>query len=185
MKIKFATPRDNNNTSGVLRIVADGCVRAAWTHTPLAHTPAGAFCSPCPADPRASPTRGSACWVTCDGTSHSLLCPQPARYNAPLSAGDFVDLVSRGFYNGMEIQRADGFVVQTGRPADVSVGWASSGLGSRWQGGSRPMKRALTAEPCCHWWNAGVVWTDAGPAESWCRGKGLSRMARCGASPLR
>ena len=37
------------------------------------------------------------------------------------SAGDFVDLVRRGFYAGMEIQRADGFVVQTGKPdGDVS-----------------------------------------------------------------
>jgi len=37
------------------------------------------------------------------------------------SAGDFVDLVRRGFYTGMEIQRADGFVVQTGKPdGDVS-----------------------------------------------------------------
>ena len=37
------------------------------------------------------------------------------------SAGDFVDLVKRGFYDGMEIQRADGFVVQTGKPSgDVS-----------------------------------------------------------------
>ncbi|GAB4816282.1 hypothetical protein N2152v2_003328 [Parachlorella kessleri] len=39
-------------------------------------------------------------------------------YNAPISAGDFVDLVARGFYDGMEIQRADGFVVQTGKPKD-------------------------------------------------------------------
>mmetsp|Transcript_9752 Transcript_9752/g.26429 ORF Transcript_9752/g.26429 Transcript_9752/m.26429 type:complete len:447 (+) Transcript_9752:63-1403(+) len=37
-------------------------------------------------------------------------------YNAPVSAGAFLDLVERGFYNGMEIQRADGFVVQTGDP---------------------------------------------------------------------
>jgi hypothetical protein len=49
-------------------------------------------------------------------------------YNAPVSAGDFVDLVSRGFYNGMEIQRADGFVVQTGKPDDVS-GAARGGAG--------------------------------------------------------
>lgn len=33
-----------------------------------------------------------------------------------MSAGAFLDLVERGFYNGMEIQRADGFVVQTGDP---------------------------------------------------------------------
>lgn len=37
-------------------------------------------------------------------------------YNAPVTAGDFVDLVERKFYDGMEIQRADGFVVQTGKP---------------------------------------------------------------------
>lgn len=43
-------------------------------------------------------------------------------YNAPLSAGDFIDLCRRGFYNNMEIQRADGFVVQTGKPdGDVRV----------------------------------------------------------------
>jgi cyclophilin family peptidyl-prolyl cis-trans isomerase len=37
-------------------------------------------------------------------------------FNAPITAGNFVDLVQRGFYNNMEIQRADGFVVQTGDP---------------------------------------------------------------------
>lgn len=35
-------------------------------------------------------------------------------YNAPLTSGNFIDLVQRGFYNGMQIQRSDGFVVQTG-----------------------------------------------------------------------
>lgn len=39
-------------------------------------------------------------------------------YNAPVSAGDFVDLARRGFYDGMDIQRADGFVVQTGKPSN-------------------------------------------------------------------
>lgn len=50
---------------------------------------------------------------------HCFLCSPllPAAH----SAGDFVDLVRRGFYTGMEIQRADGFVVQTGKPeGDVS-----------------------------------------------------------------
>eukprot|EP00227_Mantoniella_beaufortii_P009055 CAMPEP_0197583738 /NCGR_PEP_ID=MMETSP1326-20131121/6558_1 /TAXON_ID=1155430 /ORGANISM="Genus nov. species nov., Strain RCC2288" /LENGTH=450 /DNA_ID=CAMNT_0043147999 /DNA_START=35 /DNA_END=1387 /DNA_ORIENTATION=+ len=37
-------------------------------------------------------------------------------YNAPVTAGNFIDLVERGFYNNMEIQRSDGFVVQTGKP---------------------------------------------------------------------
>jgi len=36
--------------------------------------------------------------------------------NAPVTAGNFVDLARRGFYDGMEIQRSDGFVVQTGDP---------------------------------------------------------------------
>lgn len=39
-------------------------------------------------------------------------------YNAPLTAGNFVDLVDKKFYDGMDIQRADGFVVQTGDPLD-------------------------------------------------------------------
>ncbi|CAN6861804.1 unnamed protein product [Brassica oleracea] len=37
-------------------------------------------------------------------------------YNAPVTAGNFVDLVERHFYDCMEIQRFDGFVVQTGDP---------------------------------------------------------------------
>mmetsp|Transcript_10880 Transcript_10880/g.17979 ORF Transcript_10880/g.17979 Transcript_10880/m.17979 type:complete len:484 (-) Transcript_10880:92-1543(-) len=38
-------------------------------------------------------------------------------YTAPITAGNFVDLVQRGFYNGFTIQRSDGFVVQTGDPS--------------------------------------------------------------------
>lgn len=37
-------------------------------------------------------------------------------YTAPLTAGNYVDLVEKGFYTGMAIQRSDGFVVQTGDP---------------------------------------------------------------------
>ena len=37
-------------------------------------------------------------------------------YNAPLTAGNFVELVDNKFYDSMQIQRADGFVVQTGDP---------------------------------------------------------------------
>ncbi|CAE8698057.1 unnamed protein product, partial [Polarella glacialis] len=40
--------------------------------------------------------------VVCDGWSN------------PVTAGTFVDLVDKGFYNGMEIQRADGFIIQSG-----------------------------------------------------------------------
>lgn len=43
-------------------------------------------------------------------------------YNAPVTAGAFVDLVEKKFYDGMEVQRSDGLVVQTGRPeGDVSL----------------------------------------------------------------
>eukprot|EP00931_Biecheleriopsis_adriatica_P000853 TRINITY_DN10097_c0_g1_i2.p1 TRINITY_DN10097_c0_g1~~TRINITY_DN10097_c0_g1_i2.p1 ORF type:complete len:531 (-),score=111.78 TRINITY_DN10097_c0_g1_i2:43-1635(-) len=35
-------------------------------------------------------------------------------FSAPISAGNFIDLVNRGFYDGMSIQRADGFIIQTG-----------------------------------------------------------------------
>lgn len=48
-------------------------------------------------------------------------------YNAPVSAGDFADLVQRGFYDGMEIQRSDGFVVQTGKPEGDSQGFVLDG----------------------------------------------------------
>jgi cyclophilin family peptidyl-prolyl cis-trans isomerase len=37
-------------------------------------------------------------------------------YNAPVTAGNFLDLINQGFYDGMDIQRSDGFVVQSGRP---------------------------------------------------------------------
>lgn len=42
-------------------------------------------------------------------------------YNAPVTAGAFVDLVQKKFYDGMEVQRSDGLVVQTGRPENVSL----------------------------------------------------------------
>ncbi|KAG7666671.1 putative Peptidyl-prolyl cis-trans isomerase, chloroplastic [Nannochloris sp. 'desiccata'] len=48
-------------------------------------------------------------------------------YNAPLSAGDFIDLCRRGFYDSMEIQRADGFVVQTGKPSGDAEGFIENG----------------------------------------------------------
>ncbi|XP_057855303.2 peptidyl-prolyl cis-trans isomerase CYP38, chloroplastic isoform X2 [Cryptomeria japonica] len=44
-------------------------------------------------------------------------------YNAPVTAGNFVDLIQRHFYDGMEIQRADGFVVQTGDPKGPADGF--------------------------------------------------------------
>jgi len=44
-------------------------------------------------------------------------------YNAPVTGGNFVDLVNKGFYNNMKIQRSDGFVVQTGEPEGEAVGY--------------------------------------------------------------
>jgi len=43
-------------------------------------------------------------------------------YTAPVTGGNFVDLVQRGFYDGMKIQRSDGFVVQTGDPSQEGRG---------------------------------------------------------------
>ncbi|CAB9504865.1 cis-trans isomerase [Seminavis robusta] len=54
-------------------------------------------------------------------------------YTSPVTGGNFVDLVLKGFYNNMEIQRSDGFVVQTGDPAgeaDGYVGTAGKALGA-------------------------------------------------------
>lgn len=39
-----------------------------------------------------------------------------------MTAGNFVDLVNKGFYDGMRIQRSDGFVVQTGDPSKEGRG---------------------------------------------------------------
>ncbi len=50
-------------------------------------------------------------------------------YNAPVSAGGFMDLVLRGFYNGMDVQRADGFVVQTGDPPGPEDSFVDPGTG--------------------------------------------------------
>jgi cyclophilin family peptidyl-prolyl cis-trans isomerase len=69
------------------------------------------------ADPRDDNATGGTMIIVADG------------YNAPLSAGDFIDLVRRGFYDGMEIQRADGFVTQTGKPSGDAEGFVDSKTG--------------------------------------------------------
>ena len=44
-------------------------------------------------------------------------------YNAPLTAGAFVDLVQRGFYNGLGFNRAEAFyILQSGDP-EGEAGW--------------------------------------------------------------
>ena len=48
-------------------------------------------------------------------------------YTAPITAGNFVDLVNKGFYTDMTIQRSDGFVVQTGDPTAEGKGAVKNG----------------------------------------------------------
>mmetsp|Transcript_9061 Transcript_9061/g.12055 ORF Transcript_9061/g.12055 Transcript_9061/m.12055 type:complete len:464 (-) Transcript_9061:165-1556(-) len=48
-------------------------------------------------------------------------------YAAPLTSGNFVELVQKGFYNKMLIQRSDGFVVQTGDPDGEADGYVARG----------------------------------------------------------
>lgn len=50
-------------------------------------------------------------------------------FNAPVSAGCFMDLVQKDWYDGMEIQRADGFVVQTGKPKKGGEGYTDPNSG--------------------------------------------------------
>lgn len=53
-------------------------------------------------------------------------------FAAPVTGGNFIDLVQKGFYTNMVIQRSDGFVVQTGDPegpADGYVGTPSKSVG--------------------------------------------------------
>jgi len=46
-------------------------------------------------------------------------------YAAPVTSGNFVELVQKGFYTNMKIQRSDGFVVQTGDPDGPAVGYVA------------------------------------------------------------
>lgn len=53
-------------------------------------------------------------------------------YSAPVTSGNFIDLIQKGFYDNMKIQRSDGFVVQTGKPeggAEGYVGTPSKSVG--------------------------------------------------------
>lgn len=49
-------------------------------------------------------------------------------YSAPVTAGNFVDLVKRGFYNGIPFTRTDSsFVIQTGDPNGPETGFVQGG----------------------------------------------------------
>jgi len=50
-------------------------------------------------------------------------------YTSPITGGNFVELVSKGFYDNMAIQRSDGFVVQTGDPDGEAVGYTGGKAG--------------------------------------------------------
>ncbi|TAE53825.1 MAG: peptidylprolyl isomerase [Nostocales cyanobacterium] len=51
-------------------------------------------------------------------------------YSAPVTAGNFVDLVQRGFYNGLEFTRSEeSYVLQTGDPAGKEVGFTDPKTG--------------------------------------------------------
>ncbi|MEM0981522.1 MAG: peptidylprolyl isomerase [Cyanobacteria bacterium P01_H01_bin.58] len=51
-------------------------------------------------------------------------------YNAPVTAGNFVDLVQRGFYDGMPFIRAeDNYVLQTGDPEGPDQGFIDPATG--------------------------------------------------------
>lgn len=51
-------------------------------------------------------------------------------YSAPVTAGNFVDLVERGFYDGLEFTRAEEFyVVQAGDPPGPEDGFVEPGTG--------------------------------------------------------
>ncbi|MDM9385468.1 peptidylprolyl isomerase [Chlorogloeopsis sp. ULAP01] len=51
-------------------------------------------------------------------------------YSAPVTAGNFVDLVQRGFYNGLEFTRSEeSYVLQTGDPPGKEVGFVDPKTG--------------------------------------------------------
>jgi peptidylprolyl isomerase len=51
-------------------------------------------------------------------------------YSAPITAGNFVDLVQRGFYDGLEFIRAeDSYYVQAGDPIGEDVGFIDPNTG--------------------------------------------------------
>jgi len=51
-------------------------------------------------------------------------------YSAPITAGNFVDLVQRGFYNGLEFTRSEeSYVLQTGDPPGKEVGFIDPATG--------------------------------------------------------
>jgi len=50
-------------------------------------------------------------------------------YSAPVTAGNFIDLVARGFYDGLEVNRVNDFAVQTGDPPGPEQGFVDPETG--------------------------------------------------------
>ncbi len=50
-------------------------------------------------------------------------------YSAPVTAGNFIDLVDRGFYDGLEVNRVNDFAVQTGDPPGPEQGFINPETG--------------------------------------------------------
>jgi peptidylprolyl isomerase len=50
-------------------------------------------------------------------------------YSAPVNAGNFVDLVKRGFYDGLDFFALEGFVIQTGNPPGEQEGFIDPDTG--------------------------------------------------------
>jgi len=65
-------------------------------------------------------------------------------YAAPITAGNFVQLVTQGFYDKMPIQRSDGFVIQTGDPDGDADGYVAAG--SKSVGNGKHGERLLPLE---------------------------------------
>jgi peptidylprolyl isomerase len=65
-------------------------------------------------------------------------------YTSPVTSGNFIDLVLKGFYNKMPIQRSDGFVVQTGNAEGEADGYV--GKGSKSVGNGKHGERLIPLE---------------------------------------
>lgn len=65
-------------------------------------------------------------------------------FTAPVTGGNFVDLVQKGFYTNMKIQRSDGFVVQTGDPEGIADGYI--GTPSKTVGKGKHGERLIPSE---------------------------------------
>ena len=139
MKLTLAEARENGVKSGLIKIVADGynapvtageradfstgCLLPSMLCCPFRQLHAASLgFAPCVLGAGGQLAVRQAAAVQLKAWLYSACSLQGSMCDPPCtSAGNFVDLVTKNFYDGMDIQRADGFVVQTGKPADVST----------------------------------------------------------------